>query len=399
VVYTVFRVPIRQIGIAQNGIALITVLLILVFLSVFAIAQAEKQNISILKVSNLVESEQAFQIAIGGEQWAIKMLEQDIKTDSETGEGTPVDHSEEAWANLGPGVKVEGTESFMRVSIQDMHGLFNVNNLVQGKKVTEGDQNDSEEDVREDINSDSDSGEPESAEDQNNGIDEGAQQKAPKQPSWYSVFQSLLVNLGLEPELADTLMDWVDADDEVSNAEGAEDTYYLSLDPPYLPANQPLVSIGELSSIKGFTPEVLRVLGPFITALPVAGIDKLTKININTASSVVLSALVSQPGVTAEALAPLIEMREAEAFESIGDFSSAFTSLSSLELKAGSQALLDVKGEYFLGHSCALTGKVELSQLSLLHKDFAEKHVSVVYRLRMPDCPELVAASNPEPSS
>jgi len=404
--------PAKPGGVAQKGIALITVLLIVVFLSVFAITEAEKQDISIRKVSNLVESEQAFQIAVGGEQWAIKMLEKDIKADSENDAGLFVDHAGEAWANLGPGVKVEGTESYMRVSIFDMHGFFNVNNLIQGRKAIEGDQNEPEDESEngdrlgqtggsesgvDNDDSGSESEDTESADGQNDA--QSDEQKKPTQPSWYSIFQSLLLNLELDPSLADALVDWIDTDDEVSGAEGAEDQYYLSLDPPYLPANQPLVSIGELINVKGFTSEVLQVLEPYIIALPVTGIDNLTKINVNSASSVVLGSLVSQPGISTDDLVPLIEIREAEPFESTADFSSLFDSISSVRLKAGSQALLDVKAEYFFSHSCAQTGKVELSQLSLLRKDFSEKRVSVVLRLRKPSCPELVETIIPKSSS
>ncbi len=200
--------PAKPGGVAQKGIALITVLLIVVFLSVFAITEAEKQDISIRKVSNLVESEQAFQIAVGGEQWAIKMLEKDIKADSENDAGLFVDHAGEAWANLGPGVKVEGTESYMRVSIFDMHGFFNVNNLIQGRKAIEGDQNEPEDESEngdrlgqtggsesgvDNDDSGSESEDTESADGQNDA--QSDEQKKPTQPSWYSIFQSLLLNL------------------------------------------------------------------------------------------------------------------------------------------------------------------------------------------------------------
>ena len=116
----------------QTGVALITVLLMLVFLSILAIYRAENQDIDIRKVSNLRESERAFQIGMGGEQWAVKLLEKDMFSDAQTADGDQ-DHLGESWANLGPAVKVEGTESYMQVTLIDQQGKFNINNLIQGK--------------------------------------------------------------------------------------------------------------------------------------------------------------------------------------------------------------------------------------------------------------------------
>ena len=129
----------------------------------------------------------------------------------------------------------------MRVSIHDMHGLFNVNNLIQGNKVIIGEQEqsvsniesnsdeelldesekaalESSESIEGGISNDQISGQLEGqSSDPENNDDSGKS----KQPSWYSVFQSLLINLELEPELADSLLDWVDADDLPSSAKRA----------------------------------------------------------------------------------------------------------------------------------------------------------------------------------
>ena len=61
--------------VGQAGIVLITVLMILVFLSIFAVAVVERQDPSVRRASNMLEAEQSFQIAIGAEQWAVKLLE------------------------------------------------------------------------------------------------------------------------------------------------------------------------------------------------------------------------------------------------------------------------------------------------------------------------------------
>ncbi|QPJ62925.1 MAG: general secretion pathway protein GspK [Candidatus Nitronauta litoralis] len=56
--------------------------------------------------------------------------------------------------------------------------------------------------------------------------------------------------------IADSILDWVDADDN-HRLNGAENDYYLSQFPPYHAKNGPLDSLGELLKVKGMTPELL----------------------------------------------------------------------------------------------------------------------------------------------
>ena len=78
----------------------------------------------------------------------------------------------------------------------------------------------------------------------------------------------------------------IDADINVTYPDGAEDETYLLVEPPYRAANRPMFNISELRLVQGFTPEVIAVLEPHVTALP-----EETIININTASAAVLRAL------------------------------------------------------------------------------------------------------------
>lgn len=57
-------------------------------------------------------------------------------------------------------------------------------------------------------------------------------------------------------EIADSILDWRDADAE-PGAAGAEDSYYLALDPPYRCKNQPFETVEELLLVRGVTPEIL----------------------------------------------------------------------------------------------------------------------------------------------
>ncbi|MBI3097711.1 MAG: general secretion pathway protein GspK [Planctomycetes bacterium] len=55
----------------------------------------------------------------------------------------------------------------------------------------------------------------------------------------------------MNEDLAEALLDWMDADDK-PRAKGAEDDYYQQLDPPYACKNQPIETIEEMLFVKGF---------------------------------------------------------------------------------------------------------------------------------------------------
>lgn len=67
----------------------------------------------------------------------------------------------------------------------------------------------------------------------------------------------LLMGLpGMTEDIADAIMDWLDADDEPREF-GAEIEYYSGLSPPYATKNGPLETIEELLLVRGVTPDLL----------------------------------------------------------------------------------------------------------------------------------------------
>ncbi len=69
--------------------------------------------------------------------------------------------------------------------------------------------------------------------------------------------RSILMRLpGMTPELADSLLDWMDEDMEPREF-GAEDEYYAELDPPYYCRNGIPDSLDELLLVCGMTPKLL----------------------------------------------------------------------------------------------------------------------------------------------
>lgn len=69
--------------------------------------------------------------------------------------------------------------------------------------------------------------------------------------------RNILMRLpGMTDEIADSILDWRDEDDEVTN-QGAENAYYQGLQPPYACKNAAFSTIDELLLVKGMTPELL----------------------------------------------------------------------------------------------------------------------------------------------
>ncbi|MDR1480706.1 MAG: general secretion pathway protein GspK [Planctomycetaceae bacterium] len=61
---------------------------------------------------------------------------------------------------------------------------------------------------------------------------------------------------GITEEIADSILDWCDEDSEPREY-GAEDEYYMTLDPPYYTRNEIPESIDDLLLVKGVTPKLL----------------------------------------------------------------------------------------------------------------------------------------------
>lgn len=68
--------------------------------------------------------------------------------------------------------------------------------------------------------------------------------------------ERLMMLPGMELDVADAILDWIDADDTAREA-GAELSYYQSLPQPYRPRNGPIRSLDELLLVRGVTAEML----------------------------------------------------------------------------------------------------------------------------------------------
>jgi len=270
----------------QKGVALVTALLVVSLATVAAVAMAARFQVDLRRTGNLLNGEQAYAYAVAAESWAYVILRRDRKESEH-------DSLDEDWSTALPPIPVEG--GFVNGHVEDLQGRFNVNNLVGNSGKVDTVQMD--------------------------------------------YYKRLLEVLGLEAALAPALQDWIDADIDATFPDGAEDDEYLRADVPYRAANRPLVDISELRLVKGYTPEVLAVLEPHVTALPAA-----TVINVNTATPVVLQALHAdlEEGDVEQLLEARDEERDGEPFTDKKAF-LAHDALAGLELAID----VDVKSDWF----------------------------------------------------
>ena len=215
----------------QQGLALITAMLVVAIAATTAAYLSLDQQIWLRQVQNLSDRAQAEVVRSGALEWAITILAKDAK-DNKTDDLT------ENWAKPLPPLVVEGGQ--VTGLITDAQAQFNINNLVRGGK--------------------------------------------PSAPD-IGTFQHLLLSLSIDPNLTDAVVDWIDTDSDTLPY-GAEDLDYLQMKTSYRAANQPLQSVDELRLVRGYTPEIVEKLRPWITALP-----QPTEINVNTAPKEVLGAL------------------------------------------------------------------------------------------------------------
>jgi len=101
-------------------------------------------------------------------------------------------------------------------------------------------------------------------------------------------------------DLCDALVDWLDGDDEISGAGGAESEYYQSLEKPYQAKNRAMDTPEEILLVKGMRDNQQWFYGTYHAdgSVDVKGLkDYITcgpvdqKINLNTVSSEVLQCL------------------------------------------------------------------------------------------------------------
>ncbi len=221
----------------QQGVALLVAILLVALGTIVAAAMAYNNAMTARRAAATFEFDQALLVAEGAEALAAYGLQQQFKQNSQ------YIYPGQAWSQpLQPTEVIPGVT--LEASLQDLQGRFNINDLVQ-----------------QDGNS-------------------------PNQVA-ITAFQHLLTLLNLDPNLADYVVDWIDKNATPMFPDGAEDSVYMEMNPPYRAPNLPITSTSELLAVQGFTRRVFDKLAPYIVALPIG-----VQVNTCSASGIVLDALI-----------------------------------------------------------------------------------------------------------
>jgi general secretion pathway protein K len=208
--------------------------LMVVTATILAVGLLTRQDRMLRETSVLLRQDQSLQYALAGESVVSAGLMQSTKLNG------GIDSLKDEWAKPRPPIPIE--DAIINVRIIDQSGKFNLNNLYLA---ADGDK-----------------------------------------AANLEYFKRLLKQVGLDPESASAVLDWEDPDDTPIGSLGAESSFYQGQNPPYLAANRLFGQPEELRKVRGFEGAKYALIAPYVTALPA-----YSKINVNTASAVVLTAL------------------------------------------------------------------------------------------------------------
>ena len=311
----------------QQGIALITILVMVALATILAATIAKRQANTAENTAYLMRQNQSLLYAKSAEAFFSELLVDDANN------AGAVDHLQENWAKPMPAFPVE--DGFVSGTLQDESGKFNLNSLVN---------------------------------------DEGVPN--PQAKLW---FEKLLLRVGLPEKLSEAVIDWQDADDEISGTMGAENSYYQGLPQGYLAANSKFHNVEELKLVRGFEDQKYLQIVDYVSALPASD----SKVNVNTAPAMLLASL--DPKLDINAVEQTLQKRQInlEHFSNINDLwvTEPFKQVSP-DVQSQVNALLGVQSNYFKAKiEVLLSERKRQFSSDLVRKD---KTVYVVYRSMAP---------------
>jgi len=297
------KLPDKHLPYKQRGVAIITALLIVAIAATISATMATRLQLDIRRTGNILISEQSVLYTLAAEDWSRRILRDDRKENN-------YDHLKEDWAFEIPPLPYEG--GFVKGKLTDLQACINLNSLLA------------------------------------DGVVDNVMLQR---------FNRLLTTLQLDQSLSQAIIDWIDKDQGVTIPNGAEDSYYTSLDKPYRTANTRMRSVSELRLIKGFeNNETYQALKNFVCA-----VDGQTSINVNTAPEEVLSSIANNINTK-----DIIDKRsDVEGFKDIGDFIASNNLKKIVTVTDG----LSTSSDYFLLESEYVIGQSRTIMYSIIHRD------------------------------
>ena len=155
-----------------------------------------------------------------------------------------------------------------------------------------------------------------------NSVVQGAAGQWQVREAGLSQYRALLTALGFTATraaaLSDTLVDWIDSDQQPRQA-GAEDTAYAGASPRRRTAAALLAEVSELRAMAGYDAQAYARLRPHLCALPNAD---LSPVNVNTlqAGDAVILAMLAGNAIDLEGARRILSRRPAGGWLNVVDF-------------------------------------------------------------------------------
>ncbi len=335
----------------EGGMILALVLVLALMLSVSMISFTRRAVIDSLIVRNRDDSQRAAALARGGVRLGIALILSDrlLKGAAENFEttelvATPGNTLDDLWNQTRNFEIVDAEGGSLVIDVQDAGARLNLNAVVPyaGEKTR---------------------AEPEAEE------------------FLVELLQKVIDEMPIDPgeklydarELARNLIDWMDPDD-TRVVGGGEGDYYQSQDPPYNPANRPLMSVEEVGLVEGFDVQLVEALRRYVTVYPIVGGNG---INLNTAPPHVLALIYHGVSgekrlVDADTVGRILRAREAGQVVCTGSTEgSDCVSLSEMDLGEGSifpEIELPDQSGVFTIRSRAKVGNVERTVVTVVDR-------------------------------
>ncbi|HLF13234.1 MAG TPA: type II secretion system minor pseudopilin GspK [Gammaproteobacteria bacterium] len=287
----------------QRGVAIITAMLVVSIGTIIAVNLMWQATLDLRRAESALAADQGLMYVQGAEAWVADILRLDQVTSPDS------DNLAEEWATELPPLPVDG--GVISGRLEDLQGRFNLNNLVTA-----------------------------------DGMED---------PIARAQFERLLTLLELDPTLAGLVLDWLDPDIETHFPSGGEDAAYADTDPPYRTPNSMITTASELLAVSGFDRESYAKLAPYVAALPIG-----TKLNVNTASEILLASLSDD--IDLSTAASLIQERAGAEFI---DINATFEGLVEPEVLER----IDGVSEHFLLTATVTLGTNQLTMRSVLQRD------------------------------
>lgn len=323
----------RQTGKKQKGVALIVIMLILAVMVSIAATMSERLFLNFTRAENRLSHQQAYWYSIGVEALAIYGIKESYDDGDTINMGQP-------WALKEQVFPLDYGEASGK--IRDKQACFNVNVFSTLKS------------------------------------ENGTEVK----PFLVNVFQSMLDELEVDnyqaEVIAESVWEYLDADDNTATSSGVEDSTYESLQPAYLAANSMLADSTELRAVYQLDQNVMNAIDSIVCAIP----TNEFRLNVNTVDengAVILSALFS-PQLSVSDAKALIKNRPFDGWENVTDF-LAESEIASFEqsVKDKVKGYLSVDSQYFELDAQVIVNESRVRIRSLLYsKD--KKDVAVIRR-------------------